>query len=231
MKSFADDPECKIEDLPPDLRKSFGDRANEIGGGPAKKNGDALQTQRPTGLTMVVQRCSKAKATINEKGDWGEIGQGLLVSVSFAQGTIKDRVGEAARFLMQAKLSTAGVADAAVADSVANLCQQGYDQGILLMPQPSLVSEVGAGFDELLYGSQCKETEARELYQVLVEELENSARELSASTSAGYAALNPFAKAAAPTIKSPKIVASAWSGENQKLQFESSGPFMHSLNF
>ena len=78
----------------------------------------------------------------------------------------------------QAKLSTTATIKAA--DSVASLCQQGYDQGILLMPQPSLVSDLSS-FD-LSYSGQCTDKEARALYQVLVEALDTCARELTGTS-------------------------------------------------
>merc|ERR1712232_732713 len=106
----------------------------------------------------------------------------------------------------------------------------GHDQGILVVPQPSLVSELSAGAYDLSYSGQVDEKEALKLYQVLTDALVSYASELSGatgdSTGAGYAG-NPFAAKA----KMPKIVASAWFGGNQNLEFQSSGPFMHSFNF
>lgn len=99
-------------------------------------------------------------------GRFGEIGPGLVLMISFTQGASEDKIRPATKFILTAKLSTAAVDEQA--DSVAALCRRGVPQGIVVMPQASLVAEVEQDLG-LLYRQQCASRLANQLYQMFVE--------------------------------------------------------------
>lgn len=175
-------------------------------------------------MRVVVQRCSKARLMVDEfVGSWAEIGTGLFVAVSFAERADDERIHYAARFLLTAKLSSSsslkpgggrspGNKDS---DSVANLCNRGEAQGILIMPQASLDSafeETEDFSNPFNYPHRAEKDNARRMYELLVQSLMNTAQEVV--TGAG--------------AKEPQIVAGSFSGR-QFLEMTSAGPFMHSF--
>merc|ERR1711862_547593 len=109
-----------------------------------------------------------AKVLLDEvKASWGEIGQGLVISLSFAKHATENHVHSAVRFLLTAKLSTAATREAgtnggrqrggSIAESVIDLCKRGCEQGVLLLPQATLISGLAESDMGLLYDDQCEE--------------------------------------------------------------------------
>lgn len=188
----------------------------------------------PAGLAVVVQRCVQARVLVDERaGRWGEIGRGLVVSVSFAQKATEERVRSAARFLLTAKLSTADrwepghagrPAFGSDAESVVELCRRGEDQGILIVPQASLVANVGGGDLGLKYDEWAAKEAASSLYSVFAQALHDLARDLVVGRAP--AGGNPFPAG----VRVPVIVAASFSGR-QFMDMKSAGPFMHSFSF
>jgi hypothetical protein len=73
--------------------------------------------------------CSQASLLLDDQDKWVHIGWGLIVHVSFAQGTTDEAVCVAARKVMHAPVLTRGVwGDGARPQSVAQFCQ---DQQVL----------------------------------------------------------------------------------------------------
>mmetsp|Transcript_47332 Transcript_47332/g.135711 ORF Transcript_47332/g.135711 Transcript_47332/m.135711 type:complete len:332 (+) Transcript_47332:113-1108(+) len=174
---------------------------------------------RPANMAVVVQRCTTAKILVDERMQmWGEIGRGLVISVSFSKGATQDAVQHAARFLLTARLSMRSErarASASSAESVVSLCKAGEEQGILLMPQASLCSELGKDNIGLQYSHGCPETQASALYKAFIAAFRSSAAELIGT--------------AAPA-KELRVVACNFSGR-QSMEMTSDGPFMHAFNF
>lgn len=266
VRAFVDEPEAHIKDLPPAIADEFAKRADEVVPSRPKEDGELDRAKElakaatpgtpitagpdpyatPAGMSIVVQRCTKARILLDEEKDsWGEIGSGLLVSVSFAQGATEERVCSAARFLLTAKLSTAEKwergsqakrpAFASDAESVAALCKRGVDQGILVIPQASLSGGIAEEDMGLKYESRCKRDDASALYNTFVDALKKVVQELGSSQ-----AINPWLT---PSItsslqksrsvekgKTPSIVAGDF-GSRQVMEFASAGPFMHSFHF
>jgi D-Tyr-tRNAtyr deacylase len=247
MEKFGEDPEVDIKDLPSAIADEFSKRVDEINPGhlpdeqkPPSRNPwstdgvppplpppadiGPLQAM-PSGLTVVVQRCVRARVLIDEKAkQYGEIGRGLLVSVSFSQQATQDRVFSAARFLLLARLSTAEKVEpgqlgqhslGSDAESVIDLCKRGIDQGVLIIPQASLASSVGGDDWGLSYSSWCTQDSASDLYKTFADALRSYGQEL----------VHGIAKA-----RPPVIVASDFNGR-QFMEVASAGPFMHSFNF
>merc|ERR1719188_149871 len=167
-------------------------------------------------MRVVVQRCSKAKLMVDEfAGNWAEIGAGLFVAVSFADKADDERIQYAAKFLLTAKLSTSsslkpgggrspGTKDS---ESVANLCNRGEAQGILIMPQGSLDSAFEETEDDanpFNYPGRAKKDNAKRMYDLLVESLIHTATEVVGG----------------PGAKEPNIVAGSFS-ERQFLEMTS----------
>eukprot|EP00913_Durusdinium_trenchii_P003878 g3587.t1 len=112
MKAFAEDPECQVEDLPPEMQSEFKRRAEQALDPNAKDDGypprkSSHQEFKASGtIAVVVQRCLKARLLVDEAADsWAEIGRGLFVAVSFTKSATEEKLGPAARFLLTAKLS------------------------------------------------------------------------------------------------------------------------------
>merc|ERR1712232_1034822 len=120
----------------------------------------------------------------------------------------------AARFLLTAKLSTADAKSPSSAESVAKLCSDGKDQGILIVPQASLASDIHKKDLSLQYGNSCKKDEAAKLYEAFAEALVTIGRELCQGARA----------------KQPAVVPGDFLGR-QVMEMSCSGPFMHSFKF
>lgn len=181
---------------------------------------------RPSNMAVVVQRISKARVLIDERNQWwGEVCRGIMISVSFTKGARGEAVGYAARFLMTAKLSTRDTwepgqqtqrgAMGADAESVINICKEGGDQGILVMPQASLGADLGKDNVSMEYGAQCKMDEAERLYKLFIDAL----REACAEMLVGQAG-----------AKAPQIVNTPFHGR-QYVESTSAQPFLHAFNF
>merc|ERR1712176_754344 len=107
-------------------------------------------------------------------------------------------------FLLTAKLSTSekwerGMTGALKrsaygndAESVVSLCSRGEEQGILVMPQASLVSDVGGEDFGLSYEKLCSKDDAQNLYTVFLEALSKTASELISGPTPANG--NPFAR-------------------------------------
>jgi len=247
MEKFGEDPEVDIKDLPSAIADEFSKRVDEINPGrlpdeqrprardpwsdpgppplPPPADSFGPMQMMPSGLSVVVQRCDRARVLVDEKAkQWGEIGRGLVVSVSFSQQATEDKVRSAARFLLVARLSTAekvlpgqsgqgGLGSDA--ESVIDLCKRGIQQGVLIIPQASLASSVGGDDWGLSYSSWCTQDSASDLYKTFADTLRSYAHEL----------VHGIAKA-----RQPVIVASDFHGR-QFMELTSAGPFMHSFNF
>mmetsp|Transcript_47503 Transcript_47503/g.111051 ORF Transcript_47503/g.111051 Transcript_47503/m.111051 type:complete len:324 (-) Transcript_47503:101-1072(-) len=213
MKAFAEDAECDVGDLPPDMQSDIKRRADEqaiepaaAGYPPPRKVSD--QAFRASGtIAVVVQRCNRAKLQTNEETDtWAEIGPGLFVAVSFNKGATEDKIAPAARFLLTAKLSQAK--GSKEAESVAAISQRGDYQGILVLPQASLVSDLKDA--DVRYSQQLQKTGAHRLYDAFVQALHSTAAELARDG------------------KAAEIVAGDFDAP-QVMEVASNGPFMHSF--
>eukprot|EP00928_Gymnodinium_smaydae_P017544 TRINITY_DN16710_c0_g5_i2.p1 TRINITY_DN16710_c0_g5~~TRINITY_DN16710_c0_g5_i2.p1 ORF type:complete len:380 (-),score=109.94 TRINITY_DN16710_c0_g5_i2:64-1203(-) len=283
MQAFVDDPECHISDLPDDIRDNFQQKAAELTGEdppPGQKASPRppparaasppppdVVMPRPAGMAVVVQRCSRARVLLDERtGAWGEIGNGLLVSISFAKGADAERARAAARFLLTAKLSlrpaaqkssgnpflsgsaagagasagggyggggsrssSAAAGAARTPESVAAICKAGFEQGIVVMPQASLLSHLDERSHELTSEGVCEAKGAQELYKGFVEALQHCALDVCGGGKQSGSS-NPFAAAAEGGARVPRIVASPFGGA-QQLELSSTDPFMHSFNF
>ncbi|CAE7235830.1 dtd2 [Symbiodinium natans] len=215
MKAFAEDPECEVEDLPPDMQSEFKRRAEEARdpaeagkGYPAPRKVSDQAFKASGTIAVVVQRCNRAKLQTDEETDtWAEIGHGLFVAVSFNKGATEDKVAPAARFLLTAKLSQAK--DSKEAESVAAISQRGDYQGILVLPQASLVSELKDS--DFKYSQQLQKSDAHRLYEAFVQALRKSAAELAGGGKA--------AEIVAGDFNAPQI-----------MEVASNGPFMHSFS-
>ncbi|CAJ1379274.1 unnamed protein product [Effrenium voratum] len=212
MKALAEDPECKYEDLPPEMQSEIKRRAEqamdpdaqpEAGYTPPRKA--SYEAFKASGtIAVVVQRCLKAKLLVDEAAEkWDEIGRGLFVAVSFTKGATEDKVAPAARFLLTAKLSRGASSDEA--ESVSALCARGEYQGILVLPQVSLVSELKDV--DVRYSQQLGKSSAHQLYDAFVKALQSVAADSSSP---------------------PQILAGAFDGP-QVMELSSAGPFMHSF--
>lgn len=216
MKAFAEDPECCIEDLPPEIQSEIKRRAEQAmdpgskaDGYPAESSYQVKEFKASGTIAVVVQRCVKAKLLINQQSDsWAEIGRGLFVAVSFTKSATEDKLAPAARFLLTAKLSRASTSEEA--ESVLSLCQRGEQQGILLLPQASLVSDLKD--IDVRYSQQLGKSRAHTLYDTFVQTLHTLASELTQDGK-----------------EKPQIVAGDFDGP-QVMEMSSSGPFMHSFS-
>lgn len=212
MKAFAEDPECQVEDLPPEMQSEFKRRAEQALDPNAKDDGypprkSSHQEFKASGtIAVVVQRCLKARLLVDEAADsWAEIGRGLFVAVSFTKSATEEKLGPAARFLLTAKLSRGESSEEA--ESVVTLCQKEY-QGILVLPQASLVSDLKD--TDVRYSQQLGKSRSHVLYDHFVQTLHAAAAELSEG-------------------RGPQILAGAFDGP-QVMEMSSAGPFMHSFS-
>mmetsp|Transcript_98975 Transcript_98975/g.284405 ORF Transcript_98975/g.284405 Transcript_98975/m.284405 type:complete len:351 (+) Transcript_98975:44-1096(+) len=203
---------------------------------------DPVTTMRPSNCAVVVQRCSSAKILVDERAQtWEQIGRGLVIFVSFAKGAKEDVVPHAARFLLTAKLSTrdapggAGSPQASLsrsgslgrtgsqraapgeAESIATLCRQGAEQGLLVLPQETLCSELDKDNIGLQYGHVCPRNSAEALLDAFV----NALRTISAEMVGNGRVVG---------AKELKII-SGGSSASQNMEMTSAGPFMHAFNF
>jgi len=249
METFGDDPEVDIKDLPSAIADEFSKRVDETDPGRPPQEPEPSPARNPwadpgppplppptdsigpiqmmpSGLSVVVQRCVRARVLVDERAkQWAEIGRGLVVSVSFSQQATQETLRSAARFLLVSRLSTADKGEpgqlgqrsslGSDAESVIDLCKRGIDQGVLIIPQASLASSVGGDDLGLSYSSWCTQDSASALYKNFADALRSYAHELVHGT----------AKA-----RQPVIVAGDFYGR-QFMEVTSAGPFMHSFNF
>lgn len=228
MREFISDPEVNVDDLPPGIADKFRQRLEEVRDpndpGAAPPAVQHTMLPKSQSITLVVQRCTSASLSSDAgPASTMSINAGLVVAVSFASDARPQDAQAAARFLLTAKLSgprgwMPGRASAGEAQSVLELCQRGEEQGILVYPQTSLISEFKSKDAlDLQYGRSRQERSLRQLYDGFVEALHACGRELSeAGTS--------------PWQSCPQIV-SGDVGEDQYLEVQSAGPFMHSFSF
>lgn len=214
MKAFAEDPECRIEDLPPEIQSEIKRRAEQALDPASKADGypaahSSHQEFKASGtIAVVVQRFVKAKLLLNEASDsWAELGRGLFVAVSFTKSATEDKLQPAARFLLTAKLSRGSTEEA---ESLLSLCQRGECQGILLLPQASLVSDLKDV--DVRYSHQLVKSRAHVLYDSFIQTLHATAADLMNEAKDNL-----------------QIVAGDFDGP-QVLEMSSAGPFMHSFS-
>lgn len=256
MKAFLQDPDVKVDELPPAIAEEFGKRLDEVkkqnpvdpqphrksdpwSRDPQPKEGyprsdpwskpdntvGGMSPLIPTSMSFVVQRCVSAKLASDPQGRGASsIGPGLVISVTVADGATEEGVMSAARFVLTAKLSgkpgwlpaQKGMADfGGGAESVVSLCKMGENQGVMVVPQPSLVADIREG-TTLAYS---RTTRTSKMYDLFVSTLRSSAPEL---VSEGPAS------GATPCV--PEIVAGDF-GASPFTEVISAGPFMHSFAF
>lgn len=134
-------------------------------------------------IRVVVQRCNKASLLIDAaKDEWTSIGRGLVLYVSFAEGASLDMLPGACKSLLLAPLSTADKwsSDHSDAESVIGLVKAGTKQGLLVVPQASLVAKLERGDKYLKYYKQCRKEEAEALFRGFVRSLGQTAGQLLA---------------------------------------------------
>lgn len=145
------------------------------------KVSEAMQADAQGPIRVVVQRCIKASLLIDaEKDEWTSIDRGLVLYVSFAQGAKLDALPGACKSILGAALSTADKwsSDHSDADSVVNLVKAGTKQGLLIVPQASLVAKLERGDKSLKYYKQTGKAEAEKLYRGFIRCLRKVAEEL-----------------------------------------------------
>lgn len=158
-------------------------------GGEARASKDTAGARSSGTVHLVVQRCARARLLVDaEKDAWAEVGRGLVLYVSFAQGAAGVDEGrllrQVAKSALTAPLSTSDKwrADHSDAQSIVALCREGEAQSLLVVPQASLVAKLEAGDRNLKYYNQCAKEDARRLYHGFVEALGSVARELICGT-------------------------------------------------
>lgn len=208
-----------------------------------------------TSMTLVVQRCVSAKLSSDDQSQaTAAVGPGLLISVTMADGATEEGVSSAARFLLTAKLSgrigwspAAGGIDkfGGGAESVVSLCKAGEHQGIMVVPQLSLVADISKDAMDLQYTRTTKEhVRMAHMFDLFVDTLRTAAPELVAQATPSQGDEAPqrkglggfFAGIGAavgvdkktPTL--PEIVAGEFGG-NHYMEVKSANPFMHSFAF
>jgi len=146
----------------------------------ADKN-KAMDAEAQGPIRVVVQRCNKASLLIDaEKDEWTSIERGLVFYVSFALGAKLDALPGACKSLLSAPLSSADKwsSDHSDAESVVGLVKAGAKQGLLIVPQASLVAKLERGDKKLKYYQQTGKTEAEQLYRGFIKSIRKVAEEL-----------------------------------------------------
>lgn len=229
MKSFG---HHSIDELPPAVQREFRQRQKTSppeekgkprpGVEPTTSPGSA--PMRPQNVAVIVQRCSQARVLLDEKKQtWGEMGSGIMVSVSFTKGAKDDALMDAATFLLSAKISgqdawkpgrggERGHATGSDVDSVVNICSRGGEQGILVLAQSTISSELAKDNVGLSYEGACPRREAEQLYRKFVEALHNVGKDLIKNGRAPQILDTPF-------------------GGRQYMEVTQSNPMMHAFHF
>merc|ERR1711920_41614 len=150
-----------------------------------------LRSIRPRNIALSIQRCDSARVADNvDSKVVSEIGPGLVISVAFDEGATEEGVRSAAKFVLNARLSgppgqnvgnTAFQHSLHGAESVVSLCRQGQAQGMLVVPQVSLLGDRGEEEDAVYYPNWAGEGAANQLYELFLESLCDSAAELVGS--------------------------------------------------
>lgn len=172
--------------------------------------------EKPPGadVVAVVQRCSRAQVLVNaERSLWQQVGRGLFVCVSFGSNASEEKVKQVARSLLTAPLSNSD--KAGKPESVITVCKRGEEQGIVLVLQPSLSSEVEAGAAEVASSKDCGEDKREAFYKCLEDALTAAANEHLGSLAG---------------VSLPKIVAAKGNNGTQSWEVNSDG-MMHSFSF
>jgi D-Tyr-tRNAtyr deacylase len=208
-----------------------------------------------TSMSLVVQRCVSAKISSDDQSKrTAAIGPGLLCTVSMAEGATEEGVVSAAKFILTSKLSgRTGWFPAARgidrfgsgAESVVSLCKRGEHQGIMVIPQLSLVSDISNEGLNLGYSRTTKSHKRMaEMYDLFVQSLHASAPELveqavpaadeDPSDRKGlggfFAGLGDAVGMGQRKPTLPEIVAGEFGGAHY-MEVKSAGPFMHSFAF
>lgn len=207
----------------------------------AEPSGNPAVAGRGGVVHVVVQRCTRARLLVDAANDtWVDTGRGLVFFVSFAQGAAQVDfariIRQVAKSLLTAPLSTSDkwTADHTDAESVAALCQKGEPQGVLVVPQASLVSKLEAGDKYLKYHHQCSREDADKLFHCFVDVLAITARELIAGSAkpkhdaASYQALK--AKRVASSLISPDQLFRVGEYEGKYAQYDERGVPTHSAD-
>mmetsp|Transcript_38753 Transcript_38753/g.82327 ORF Transcript_38753/g.82327 Transcript_38753/m.82327 type:complete len:342 (+) Transcript_38753:390-1415(+) len=245
MKAYADDPSLQLANLPRDIQEKLDQRAKEVNPAyeakdpppplppPSSSKGGSSPVaapMRPANCAVVVHRCSSARILVDEKTQtWEFIGPGLVVFVSFAKGAKESSLPSAARFLLNAKLSTKAVppnvghssrsnpfrTPGRQAESVVELCRQGEEQGILVLPQETLCSDLDKDNVSLNYSHACPEQEAEALVAAFV-------RELKVAAASG---MSPSRRA-----MEPKVISGGYASLD-RMEMTAAGSFIHAFNF
>lgn len=185
-----------------------------------------------TSMSLVVQRCLKASISSDKGRNKKEIGAGLVVSVSMSDGATEEGVKSAADFVLTAKLSGRSewfpgekgldkFGDGA--DSVVNLCKAGHHQGIMIVPQPSLVARIQDGETVSRDLAYSRSSVQSRMYNLFVASLQQRAPVLVNSA--------PSVQGGAARGKVDVEVIAGEFGSNIFTIVDSAGPFMHSFQF
>ncbi|CAD7944827.1 unnamed protein product [Amoebophrya sp. A120] len=154
------------------------------------KSPAAPPAEPPTGLKVVTQRVVSGRLLVDaDKDVWASFNRGLILHVSFTKffsimksSTAENEKQEAdeetskefthlkkiCKSLLTASLSSTNAweKDHSDAKSVVDLCKQGQDQCLVLIPQASLTAKLNPGDKTLKYHSQCGKEEAEVLYRL-----------------------------------------------------------------
>jgi hypothetical protein len=92
-----------------------------------------------TSISLTLQPCTSAKLSVDaESSQITSIGNGLVISVSIADGASVQGLAAAARFLLTSNL----IGSSDHAKSIVSLCKRGENPGIMIIPEPSESSAV-----------------------------------------------------------------------------------------
>jgi D-Tyr-tRNAtyr deacylase len=287
MQAFARDPDVDVESLPPDIKKDFEKRLQEVEKDqppsrpqpkktnpwseeqsgypqqpkagprtdpwspkpktPAPGSLGGMPQMMPNSMSVVVQRCLQATLASDDTGSSKQnIGPGLVVSVCMADGATQEGVTSAAKFILTAKLSgksrwfpgSRGLDQfGSGAESVASLCKGGVPQGILIVPQPSLVADIEDGKDTIRNVAYTRFSKTSQMYDLFVESMRSSAPELveqATATAVETGGLGGFVSGLVrreqPKVL-PEIISAPFGNNAIFMDMRSAGPFMHSFNF
>lgn len=236
MQAFMQSGE-DVADLPKNIQNGFEKRLHEVDPdflpngerdepAPEGLMGDEAAStplSRPANMAVVVQHCQSAKILVDPTSmTFGEIGAGLVVHISFSKGAKRESMLNAARFLLNTRLSQAedGASSnqdgaSSKLDSVISLCRSGHDQGLVVVPEFSLCSQLNKDNTDIEYNNGCSKDVAVALYEVFV----NNLRIFGESHTADC-----------PKAGKLTVVAGIFVGD-QMLEISSKKPSMHVFSF
>jgi D-Tyr-tRNAtyr deacylase len=212
---------------PREPRPSNGRGSDPKGGYPSDSEGlgigDGVMPLVVNSMSIVIQRCTKASLQADERSQPKQIGPGIIVSVTMAMGATEEGIINAARFILNGPFSgkigwtpSGGGLEkyANGAESIASLCMAGESQGILVLPQPSLISDLTDGMNLRYTRSTTNSRKMAQMYELFITKLRENAAAVGQK----------------PGSKKPDVVAAKF-GESPLIESSSAGPFTHSFAF